>query len=241
MAFETIFWLVVVLFVVLLGFTIVKKLMKIFFLLFFILFAFSAISGYFLVKDMQDLSQNFGTGSKIALLVDDEKVLSGFVLQDKALFLDENALAGMQQDYINRDFEALKGENYKLFIVNVETFSELPQDTVMINDKPVEKSFLVEALQSNDPKAALSNEGVIAKDIESTEKKLPSIADDAGQLKSALFAMLFAKEVMQKPMFLFDQFKKGNILIYKETIVFKAIRVFPSSVFSKVADKLKGE
>jgi len=55
--------------------------------------------------------------------------------------------------------------------------------------------------------------------------------------KAELFASIVS-EVFSNTVFLISEYKEGNILVYEETIMFKAIRMVPTALIKTVANKL---
>ncbi|MAG16266.1 hypothetical protein CMO88_04350 [Candidatus Woesearchaeota archaeon] len=55
--------------------------------------------------------------------------------------------------------------------------------------------------------------------------------------EKAEFFSVVANELFSDPVFLISQYKKGNIEIHEETIMFKIIKVLPTSMIKTIADK----
>ena len=241
MAFETVFWIVVALFFFLLAFTIIKKLIKLFIFGMIILLVFSAFTGYSLVNDFKDFGGQFKNRTSTFLLVDNNHVLAGFTKGEEVSFLSYEQIIAASDAYAKNNLDSVLGTNYKLIIITTAAFNELPMDTLTINNKQVPKSTVLAALIADDTAAVLSEANVYGADIRASDSKIKQPIDDNNKLKAGLFAMSFAEGMKDSPMFLFREFKKGNIIIYKETILFKAIKIFPIGVFDKVAGKIRGE
>ncbi len=81
------------------------------------------------------------------------------------------------------------------------------------------------------------------KEIKVTNNVLPATSvktimlSNEEKLKEAVFEEII-KQVFESPTFIFEQYKKGNLFVYRETPVFKAIKFFPSSLFKSAAGKL---
>jgi hypothetical protein len=66
--------------------------------------------------------------------------------------------------------------------------------------------------------------------------------ENPAKVKGVLFGLLFAAgNVQQGPIFLIGNFKNGNVIIHKETIVFKVMKYFPASLMDDVMEKMAVE
>lgn len=80
-------------------------------------------------------------------------------------------------------------------------------------------------------------------EIEVTNNKLSAassktaIASDDETLKKSVFEAI-TERILESPVFMFEQYKKGNLAVYPETMVFKAIKFFPSALFKSTAKKM---
>jgi len=62
------------------------------------------------------------------------------------------------------------------------------------------------------------------------------LSNDDELKKNAMEAII--KKTFDSPLFMFEQYKKGNLMIYPETAAFKAIKFFPSSLARSAAQKI---
>jgi hypothetical protein len=217
-------------------FSVIKKVMKLVFLVFFILSMLSVIGGVFIINDLKDFRENFPTAEKMIILKDETKVLTGLAMtteDEEPVFLTEENI-DVYSDYLEvGNFDAVLGDSYKLMILDLNIFEEMPPGAMELNDEEFEKDFFISVLKSDDPISLLAGE-----DVE-------TMYADKITVKGAIFGILYV-EVMQSPIYFFSQYKKGNILIYPETAIFKAIRFMPlglvkntmESVMSKVREKI---
>ena len=61
------------------------------------------------------------------------------------------------------------------------------------------------------------------------------------KMKGTMFGILFfAMTQQQGPFFIIQQYKKGNMMIHEETLIFKLIKIFPPKVFEDIFEKIDG-
>jgi hypothetical protein len=68
------------------------------------------------------------------------------------------------------------------------------------------------------------------------EKPGGSSTESTGE-RAVMLAALLGLKVSQDPVFLISEYKKGNVVVYPETPVFKAIKLVPLSFFRSAAEK----
>ncbi|MBW2980879.1 hypothetical protein KY360_05680 [Candidatus Woesearchaeota archaeon] len=216
-------------------FSLVKSVMKIIFLVLSITTILSVIFGAFVILDLKDFRENFPTGEKKLILEDEGNIIAGLLMkgEEEPIFLSQEQISAYSGYLKEKDFDAILGGSYKLMVLNMDIFENPPKDTIEIDDEDLTSDFLISVLNSEEPKSLMEEE--IGKGIELDET----------ELKGAIFGLMF-NEVMQSPIYFFKQYKNGNILIYPETAIFKAIKYIPlgfvksamQKVMSKVEEKI---
>jgi hypothetical protein len=238
MALETIIWLVLIIIIGLVIWKVTKSIMKAVFLAISAGVLILIIFGGLVIADAKDFKENFPTQPSLYLYEVDNKFISGFagVIGEEFTpsFISKENLDSYDAD----DLESVLASNYKLFIVKeqaldtVETvgkdedivLTKQEVDDLLASDSPIDDYIVLQLGDISESQKALArkqvNEGM-------------KIESDA-EFRGFLFATLFSTAVEQEgPLFVFDQYKEGNIIVYKETALFKFMKKMPVSLVSK--------
>ena len=228
---------VVVFFVVLkLIFSTIKGIMKIIMLISAVLSIVLVIGGLFVVADFKEFKEKFPTEEKTIILEENGNILTGFIMaseNEKPVFLTQEKVIKFSNYLKENNLEAIKGNNYKVMIISLDIFDELSTDTLEMGSEEFEKDFVISVLKSDNSLGLMEDKGMGM-----------FFADDI-TVKAAMFTTVF-NEITENPLFFFSQYKEGNIIVYPETAIFKAINVLPiglvenamESMISKVEDKI---
>lgn len=174
-----------------------------------------AVAGGFVVIDALDLRNNFAAGGKLMLFSADNgtRITSGLLVKGNE---SVQPLSGAEIKQFNaelgrRDYAAMKGNNFKLILLMEEPILASMPDELNLEGGNVNRETLLMQLRAA-----------------GTEQR--------AQLLSVLFAMQLGKN----PLGIISGYRKGEIMIYPETAVFKVARILPESLFRKVSEKLLG-
>lgn len=202
----------IIVFVVVLVFIwgVFKKLFKLLFYVGIIISLLMAANLYFIYQDFQDLRENFASSEKKVILKDGDKILTGLLLNEDTNLMTNAQLNEYSSYLIDSDYEKILDDSYKLMIFDVEIISNL-DDEIEIENQIFTREQLVTTLKSgnNDEKAAL-------------------------------FSVILADEILssRNPLLFFSEFKKGNIIIYPETALFKTVKIIPVSFIKDIGGKI---
>jgi hypothetical protein len=181
-----------------------------------------ASATFFIYGDIADLRENFADSSKKIMLIDDDEVLTGFLLRDGTGFLTESQLDEFSSYLKNNENEKILGDSYKLMIFDINIISNLDND-ITIADKFITKDYAISALKSENTFSMVLEKGIDENDLD--------ISGGASntEARSALFSIILANDILssKNPLFFLSEFKKGNIKIYPETALFKSVRIIP--------------
>jgi len=245
MAIETIIMLVLVILGALMVFKVTKSILKAVFLAVSVILLIVIIGGYFVVSDANDFREKFPSQPSIYLLKDDEKIIAGFsgILEENftpspAL---EEQINSYQYDYEQKNLNKILGENYKLFIMNKSAFDFVNE--VSAGEKPLAKQEIFDLLDSSMPiNDYLSKQGIPDSQKSKARQDLlaqMNIKDDT-EFKGILFGLLYATAMSKEgPLFMFDQVRNENMIVYPETAMFKLLKQIPSSFIQNIATKIK--
>ncbi|MBR9691918.1 hypothetical protein GOV06_03965 [Candidatus Woesearchaeota archaeon] len=238
MTTEIIVLLVLLIIAGLIIFKITKSIFKAIFLASTALTLIILILGSFIVLDANDFRKNFQTQPSIFVLEDDGEISAGFsAVLGEDEFNPDYLLEEKLGTYDPDNLDELLGENYKIFFVKKQALDSV--ETVEGGDMKLTKEEIFEMIDS---------ETTIDDFVRSQVKDIPpsqfpalkkqmmeqmNINEDA-ELKGALFGAAFAAAMEDNPLFLFEQYKEGNIIIYPETAMFKFLRKVPLSLLKNM-------
>jgi len=231
MPIESLIPIIVVILAVVIGWAIFKKITKIIFIIGIVLLLIIGGTTYFIYKDISDLKQNFSDSTKKMLLVDGNKVITGFLMNKDVSFLSDNELNELSSYLGNNDYEKMLGDSYKLMAFQIDIVLELDAEEIEIDDKAISKQDLISVFKSDNAADALKDKGITLSDYEDDE------------VKAALFGIVLTENVLSpdNPLLLFSEFKNGNIIIYRETALFKAAKIIPLAFIEQTAKNLFGK
>ncbi|MDP7610163.1 MAG: hypothetical protein QGH19_00145 [Candidatus Woesearchaeota archaeon] len=169
------------------------------------------ILSFFIYKDVMDMKDNFGKNSNLLLLEDNDKALTGFVMQEPPQILTEEQLDQYSTYLADDDYPKVLGSSYKLLLIDIETISNINQESFMVENEELTKNEVLTELRTSN-------------DIE---------------YRAALFSMIFSNYIIGQGnvLYLLESYKKGNIFIYPETIVFKLMKSVPLSLVKPAIEK----
>lgn len=201
-------------------FKVAKGLLQAILLVNAVLTVVAAVFGVFVIKDALDLKNNFQAQDNLLLISNDEQagVVAGILVrgtqsqQEKGSgmanveVLDAAELGRVSALFAKKDYASILGTAYKLIAV---------KEGAVISSVP-------ESLQDDE-------------DVVSREDVLAQVESSKGEERAMILAALLAMKVSKDPMFIISEYKAGNVVVYPETLVFKAIKLVPLSIFRKAA------
>lgn len=189
-----------------------KKLFKLLFYAGIIISLILAANLFFIYQDFTDLRENFGVSEKKVILKDDDKVLTGLVLNEDTKLMTNKQLNDYSLYLKDEKYDKILDDSYKLMVFDAEIISNLDAE-IDLGDKTITSDEAITILKSKSSNA---------------------------EEKAALFSILLADEILssQNPLFFFSEFKNGNIVIYPETALFKTIKIIPVSFIEDIGKKI---
>ena len=230
MALETIILLAAVLLIILLLWGFLKHIKHIFRMLVpvgIVILLIVVATTFFIYRDIADLKANLEQSTKKIILVDKNKVLTGFILKSQVGFLTDGQIEEFSADLQDKDYSAILGSSYRLMVFDVGIISKLETDNIDINGKTITKSYAISVLRSDNPGAMLRDKKIYESSLKISKKDM----EDNSRVKAALFGIILSDEVLspKNPLLLFSGFKEGSIIVYPETAVFRAADMLPLS------------
>ena len=226
----------IILLVFLIVFKFVFKIFKYFMIAFILLIIVIGVSGYFIYRDAVSLANNFPTQNKL-ILINIDKIESGFIIStDEPIFLTQDKVNIYNQFYQNGNYKSILENNYKLIILKIDKI-EFTDQVLDYQGFMLDKVLVLETIKSDDPKTYLYN--LKFSDRYTKQDFDKQINVENIELKSAFGLLLFMQEYKKNGVFfIVKEFKKGNIIVYPETAVFKLIKILPNGFINDVLNKL---
>lgn len=217
------------------------KIVKTIFFVSSVITAILIIFGVFIFKDVNDFRNNYPTKPSIYVLEKDDELISGLQVllgeEPKPEPINQEQLSNYQAAYDNDNLAEIKGDNYKLFIFKSTAFDTI--NTIKVSEETeLTREEMFSLLESETP-ASDYIELVVGTTTQTENLRKQMFANleiqEETEYKGILFFTLFGSAVDQQgPLFIFDQYKKNNIIIYPETMMFKIIKSAPQSLIEKI-------
>lgn len=180
-----------------------------------LLFVILIIGAGFIFYDFYDLKNNFASSQKTAVIKSNETAIAAIILEPgETIGETTGKTTFLSQEKLNEYSLFLKSKQYDKMLQ--DSYKLIIMDSALIDDLKEIK---------------LKNNVLAASAIKT------SIFSDDEELKKGIVEEVI-KQSFESPAFIFEQYKKGNIFVYPETALFKAIRFFPSALFKSAAKKL---
>ena len=203
-----------------------KKLLKvalilglIFLILFFV--TRGSITDYNLIKE------KIPSNATIVLLEVDGEIATGFV-KDKEFDLLIEEIPDINEKYILNKYDKILGDNYKLFIFDVELFLEM--EDIVINNKDVTTQQIYDLYTTE-----LDIFQITVEDL------LLTVDTEERDMKALMLAYLYENELKmtKSPIIFFKNYKNGLIKVYPDSMFFKLAKFVPLSWVEEKINKLK--
>jgi len=194
------------------------------------------ISGFFLYLDANDLREQFPISQKMFLYKTDNTIKTGMqgVFNDSIpIYLDKEKIEEVNNLYKKKDYQKLLESNYKIFIMNRNSFDAVSGQIDFL-DKKIQKEFLLNAIDSDDAILAFVKEFDITNDpqtINYTRSRLYEKFGSDEEFKGAIFSLLIDKALDQNGQsYMILEYKKNNIIIYPDSITLRIIKTLPDNI-----------
>src|SRR3989344_2481679 len=225
----------------------IKKIAAWALLAFLALALFGTVFGFNLFTDITDIVQNFPTAKKLFLLKD-EQILAGFEssLTDTTA-IDAAGVASFQSSLNKNDLDSIRGNYYKLIIIDTKTFADLDSITSELSTKPFSGDDLLDAIRADNTLEQLTGIIIKTQNMPDTPQVRGYVADNLKKSKistnadarATLFAQLVQASTKDQSL-LIKSLKSDAVIIYPETITFKLAKVLPSFITEKIVGAIGG-
>ncbi len=211
-----------------------KNLFRIISIIWLIMFVVMVVFGLLIYADAVEMKEKMAEMPSLFLLQQDGRIRAGFSVMGEEPELIEKPRS-FQQSYNDQEYDSILGSTYyKVFIFDFSIFNDTETLDIDEFSIPIETvSDIIRANSSND----VFTEYIMG-DGNAVGMNFDEIGTDAN-LRNILFVTLFGKKVEEKgPAFLLEGIKQEEIEVQKESIIFKTIKYFPSSILQKAMEKV---
>mgnify|MGYP001577588884 CR=1 FL=1 len=208
-------WLLILFVGTIVGYIIVKNVLKTVVTFLFIIFLFATITIILTYSDIQEVKQELGEKEIIVLIHENQALLFGDV--EKSLWSDENETEHQEitiEQNVLENYVALKrynaileqGEFYKVVAINISFYDPLNEEIETSTGVKTKTELL----------ALLQNSAYTFEDrAEAVETLNQEIMDQEGMR------------------YIIEQYKEGSIVIYPKTMVFRILEIIPTEWFTE--------
>ncbi len=235
--------LILLIVIIILFFKSLSKIIHIIIISLVVFFLLLGCVGYFTYKDVRNIMDN----------VDSPYLVT---LSDKDIALTAVSLSSKEMEILNQDgIDQLNKRNYKPFLedhfkiifIDVKVLDQILPEKLEYEGHNISKQTFLEILRSEEPLKHEMFRDYNLEDVDQKDMERTYGADIGGgdisepshqRLFIVLTAMSNIEESDLEPVMLFDQYKKGNIRVYKETIAFKLVKLIPNSVVEEAIKEL---
>ncbi len=206
----------VFLFLFLFIFKIAKSIIKTLLFFFILTFILTGVFSYLIYSDFKDLTTNINQKPSILIIMKENEPLSLIQIstnnENSMIELTSSKYDEIKNNITKGKIDDLLKEYYKIILFKMEMLEEAPLASATIAEKNITKEQAKEAINSNNPKKTLN---------------LEEVENPNNVFKMIIFLSYVPKDELESNAFFFKQYQKGNIIIYKETIIFKFIKNIP--------------
>ena len=232
MALGTFLAIIIIIFIAFIVIKIVWKITKIFFYIGLVILLFFLVTGFLIVRDVDDFRKNFTEKGNIVLLEEEGNIITGYVMQNNPRFLTQEEIALYSNYLQNKEFDRILEDKFKLMIININLISDLETESISLGTASIKKESVIDIFESKDPFKAFNNALAEGSDLEFD----PELKDDNLRFKATLLRTLVNEELIgpENALNFFRQYKKGNLIIYPETPLFKFVNLIPINLIKSV-------
>ncbi|MDD5133258.1 MAG: hypothetical protein PHD81_01940 [Candidatus Nanoarchaeia archaeon] len=206
----------------------------------FMLAILLAIFGVFVYMDFLNLQENLPIQDNILLLKDNNAYLTGISYNMKNANTEQlpNIITDINS-YNSKSYSEILGSNYKLIIMDISFIEENLDPNFSLTEKTItiNKQEIISLLKSNNPiKEFLAQKGMPEQAIQF----LPADYSSTEKLKAILF-LAANKDIVEKQSIspIIKGFKKGQIIVYKQTVLFEFVKYLPTPLVESILNSQK--
>ena len=195
----------------------------------FVVLAFLII-GAFVIVDAKNFQDKMQEENNLFIITSNDNPVALIPMGKEQELTSEQESKIMNELSDKSSYQKLSQDYFKLFFVKIKILDSIKQDKFEIENFNFTKQQISDAIIAKNPFPVLGiNENLVPKEL------------TASKLKMALFMSTIQEQITSNPIFLLKEYKKGNIYVYKETIMFKVIKYIPISFVKSIVNKAKNK
>jgi len=180
------------------------------------------IFGGIIIFDAYNFQKSAQTEPMIYALVDGEEIIVAMTVnQGTPEIISGAELAQLK----NKEYDDLLNNYYKLWFYTPAIIDEIDGEEFELGDYKISKEQIKEGIFGDNPETIF---GI----PEGTQ-----LEQSKDELRMMIFGGIVVQEVMGSPLFMFEQYKEGNIWVEKESPLFKFIDKVPLNLVKGVLEK----
>ena len=216
-----------------------KSILKTILSLLLLTFLISGVFIFLVYNDYKDIQENLPNSKNLIIFSNNDEVL-GVVLINSIenknyTLLKDNELS----DLLNKDYKIILKERnlFKIITIDIKFIKESNLESLTLGGLLLNKNQIITILESKNTFEELKTQLNLPIDIRQMPEN-EELPKDQYQLKAALF-IASVQDIIDKEGigFVIEQDKKGNLQIYKETILFKIIKLLPTDTIKKIGTR----
>jgi len=236
MSILSIIIIILIIFGIAVFFKVVKNVFKAAIYVFVLLAILLFILGVSVYTDAASFRKNIQEKPLSFVLVDDDQVLAGMKIVDmennEVLLFSQETLSGFESAYENKNFDKILDNSYKVFFFNLSVLKDL-NNSLEYEDYNISSAAGISILESSEPlnfaagyfaeKKGFTDEKI----KEQFRKELEQEFNSDQEFKDAVFSLFVAELFPSQTLYIVKNIKKGEIVVYPETAMFKALNYVP--------------
>jgi len=210
----------------------VKGALKTAFIVMLVFSLLMSVATYYVYQDVANFQEGFTTGSKLFLLQDEDYIVTGFstkFVEDTesgasgVIPISDDSLKEYRGLYSQGEYETILGDNYKVFFFDMDSFQDV--NDINLGTLSLDVDQVGELLRSSTP----MKDFVELSTGQKIDMEFPQSKKD--EIRSLLFGALFAAAVSKHgALFIVEQVREKNMIVYPETAMFKVLKYIPIGV-----------
>jgi len=200
------------------------------------------VGSVFVMQDVKNFNENFPISKNLFLLSENGELISALAIDpsqgNAAIYFNDSDFSSMAEMFKFGDegLDDISEDYYKTLVFSMPVFDEMVTFDIFLDDYSFNKSFALTLLRSKIPRDLVANRIIKSRNLTHEEGMYLSIKDQLGSdvyVKQLVFAMLsneFLSKGTESSANMLLEIKKGNIIIYPKTLLFKFVDYLPENI-----------
>ena len=221
------FFLIVLLVMIFLIIKFIKKVVHMAISLIVLVILVLSLLTFLVYSDYDSFKHGADEKYSVVLVSDGETYIAGGYVNISNINQNQGDIRSIENisDFNTKSNKEILGDNYKLFIIDIGFFEENLPDYINYQQYTLSKRGVINVLRSSDPKSEFAS---------TLRLKKEDIKQNPDQLKFELAMRSLQKIVELKgKLILVSSYKTNELTVYKETMLFKLIKIAPTTYINK--------